>query len=404
MTVLEQTSFLDQIDSIPPLHAVAQRVLAVTESRDSSADDVARVLREDPMIAAKILRVANSPFYGARGQITQLSRAVTRLGTAAVRNLVLGICARNTFSANPMRMGEHEALWHHSLAVASACELIAAHLRCQSPEEAFVGGLLHDTGQLAMLALQPTLFRTAQRASSDGGSLLELEREHFGIDHAEAGFRIMSRWGLPKSICQVVLEHHREDGQLTEGLAVVILGDVFAHLAGYGLDRPHPHQQRLEAAARRLGLTEMDCIPLFLRLDQRVKEATEMLGDRQIRRPVSSLVAGLKEAVWLTAGGPVRPSLSRVQLERRGTQVRDATVAALGRDVLPSDVILADLQQAGGWFERMQEQGYRRLVPLFDATGQAAGRQRHLAAGGMARLPRLFTAFDFQWTMEQLLQ
>ena len=69
------------------------RILLVSEAPDSSADDVARVLSEDPAIAAKILRVANSPFYGMSREVTQISRAVVMLGSIAVRNLVLGICA-----------------------------------------------------------------------------------------------------------------------------------------------------------------------------------------------------------------------------------------------------------------------------------------------------------------------
>ena len=155
MSLAAEKTFVDRISKLPPLPAIAQQILAVTGSSDSSGSDVARVLRGDPAIAAKVLQVANSPFYGASQEISQLSRAATRLGVTAVQSLVLGMCARRTMSANTLHRSEHETLWHHATAVAAVCELIARRARFRPVEEAFVAGLLHDTGQLAMLTLQP---------------------------------------------------------------------------------------------------------------------------------------------------------------------------------------------------------------------------------------------------------
>jgi len=238
MSTIYKSEFIDEIQHIPPLPAIAGRVLRVTGSPHSSAADVARVLREDPVIAAKILRVVNSPFYRASRQISELDRAVTRLGTTAVRHLVLGICVRNTLPVDPTQRAEHETLWWHATAVAAGCELIAQRLRSRSAEEAFVAGLLHDVGHLAMLMLGPDGFRSVVMSGIAAPSPLSHERAQFGIDHAEAGFRILARWQLPVKLCQAVRHHHANEIDLTNSqdhlLATVVFADILAHVAGFG--------------------------------------------------------------------------------------------------------------------------------------------------------------------------
>ena len=410
MTILSKAAFVKQIESLPPLPSIAHRVLEVTGSPASSAQDLANVLRGDPIIAAKILRVANSPFYRANQRITQLTRAVTRLGITAIRNLVLGICAQKTLTQNTFQRVEHEALWYHAIAVAAACELIARRIRFDPAEEAFVGGLLHDTGHLAMLMLQPDRFRSILYKDAVTTSYLGLERDQFGIDHAEAGFLILSRWGLPESLCQLGQRHHIPETDLAGNgdplLAIVVLGNILAHVAGFSLDRPVGPLTRSAIVAQQLNLSDADQAKVFNNLEQRVTEAIDMLGDMNIVRPVPRLPECLPEVAWMRPDGSDPPGLQKALLEQRGYVVRCVPASGVTGGVPQGGLILVDWAPQDGkgtaaLVVDLMRQGHRRIVVLKDLDEGAASRHRD-GRTAICRIPRLFTMFDIKWVEEQL--
>lgn len=281
MTVLSTPDFTDQIETLPMLPAVAPQLLAIAGSSRSSAQDVATALHRYPATAARILRAANSPSYGAAHHITRLTHAVTRLGTITVLKLVLWTCARKTLSESPLHAAEDETLWNHAIAVAAACELIAQRTGCRRREEAYVAGLLHDTGQLAMLKLRPEGFRSIMGKATIECSCLALERDQFGIDHTEAGFRILTRWGLPEPLCDAVRSHHMDASSLGGARdklpGIIMLGDSLAHVAGFGLDGNIGSPERVAIVSQQLELSCADQADLLATLSQRIQQASEML-------------------------------------------------------------------------------------------------------------------------------
>ncbi len=139
MTVSAQSDLIEHIECLPQLPMIAHKIQSMAEAPNVSAEHVGTALRHDPAIASKVLRVANSPFYGVRGKVTQVTRAVVILGARAIRNLVLGICARNSLLPASRQTDEHLKLWSHSIAVAAVCDLIARRINFSPPEEAFRG-------------------------------------------------------------------------------------------------------------------------------------------------------------------------------------------------------------------------------------------------------------------------
>ena len=408
MNTLCKSEFIDEIDKIPPLPAIVGRVLSVTGSPDSSAGDVARVLREDPMVAATILRVVNSPFYRASRQISELDRAVTRLGTTAVRHLVLGICVRDTLSVGPLQRAEHEALWWHATDVAAACELIARRLGFWSAEEAFVAGLLHDVGHLAMLMLQPDRFRSVLTSGIADPSPLSHERTQFGVDHAEAGFRILARWQLPEQLCQVLQRHHVTDVNVTDGqdhlLAIVVFADILAHVAGFGMDRFVGTLTRAEMVTQELHLSPADQVEVLGHLGRRAEEARDMLGDTQLGRAVSRRSQRLHKVLWICDSPP--PGILIALLEQRGYEVGLAHPSRVDRDAWPDDVVLiVSTSHENGTCPQLalppMSQGHSQTVFLKEPDQGGPCRQRDRETG-ICQIPRLFTAFDIRWVEEQM--
>lgn len=218
-----------QISALPTLPSVAVRVMSAGDSGDIDLRDIARLIEGDPAISAKVLALCRRADLGVSGRITSIERAVIMLGLDAVRAAVLSVAVHGVFEQaqerEPERRGRKSSatefdraeLWRHSLAVACAAEMLArsngAAIKPFSPQEAFLAGLLHDLGKLALDAVLPqTYARVAEAASARQLNVTEVERRVIGIDHHTAGKRLAEHWALPHSL-QDVMWLHGQDPQ-----------------------------------------------------------------------------------------------------------------------------------------------------------------------------------------------
>jgi putative nucleotidyltransferase with HDIG domain len=227
-----------KVKDLPPLPRVVRQLMSVVADENSSAADVTRVLSGDQALAAKILKLVNSPFYGQSGEIGTLTRAVVVLGFSAVRNLALGLTA-----AGMLRKAggaEYQVrFWRHSLATAAAAEVLSCLGGVpEDPEEAFVAGLLHDVGHPVMALIAPEEFAAAFAPSS--AALLQRETERFGLTHAKAGQLLLRRWKLPEPLCEAVRFHHNTKvGSNGESpmVALISLADMMANVVDVPYER-----------------------------------------------------------------------------------------------------------------------------------------------------------------------
>jgi len=216
---------LQQLEDLPTLPAVAIRVLEATGSDESSAADVVRLITSDPALTTRILQLVHRADVGVRGQVTGIERAVSLLGFEAVRSAVLAVSVFQTFAEeSPNKTGHfsREEFWKHSVAAACCCELLAAALKKGSgvdPAEAFVCGLLHDLGKVALDAVLPKSFdRVVEAADLLRGNIADLERTVIGLDHMVVGKRLAERWQLPQTVRDSIWLH----GQLPEALPATV--------------------------------------------------------------------------------------------------------------------------------------------------------------------------------------
>lgn len=223
---------LRQIDSLPTLPAVATRLLSLTASDDSHASEVIKVVEADPALTAKILGLCRSTDKRMCCDVMTIDKAVVLLGFNAIRNAVLSIKVFELFeeesavadvriphteSQGPddmMRLGHHfdrKAFWIHSLAVAILAEAIARGHPDDSElvaDEAFVCGLLHDVGKLALDCVLPKSFaRVVELTELNQANIGELERRVMGLDHHIAGKRVAEQWHLPHMIQDCIWLH-----------------------------------------------------------------------------------------------------------------------------------------------------------------------------------------------------
>jgi signal transduction histidine kinase/HD-like signal output (HDOD) protein len=213
---------LQQLESLPTLPAIVVRLLTLTGGggAESKINEVVELLSADQALTGKLLSLGNSALLGgagARAPITTVQQAVVRLGFEAVRNLVLSVKVFEVFQQAPA--GEEEdpsntgfdraQFWKHSLAVATAAELLAAHCRPRlNVHDAFVCGLLHDLGKVAFDTAMPKSFaRVVEAATLTRGDVADIERRIIGMDHALAGKRLAEAWNLPQLITQAIWLH-----------------------------------------------------------------------------------------------------------------------------------------------------------------------------------------------------
>lgn len=207
---------LDDGTGLPALPEVLLRLDRELSDPDADLRRIGEIAGTDAVLAGQVVRMANSAYYSRGGtNITGLGPAIQRLGLRALRGLVFALTLPRSFSAGssfPTR-----SLWRHSLAVAALSSSLCEELSLSSAQkdEAWMGGLIHDIGALAMATIAPReydqlLDRLTQNAT-DGieSEIVQIEREVFGIDHAEfGGIFLRENWHLPDPMPEVASHHH----------------------------------------------------------------------------------------------------------------------------------------------------------------------------------------------------
>ena len=279
---------LSQLDQLPTLPAVAVRLLALTTSGTTSARDVVQVLESDASLTAAILRLVRRADLGVRGEVATVERAVTLLGFNAVRNLVLSIQLYDTLGLseeNDRVAARRSELWKHSLAVACAAEMLAA--RADEPAlrgQAFVCGLLHDVGKIALDACLPKSYaRVLELVERHGRCICDVERDLLGLDHTAAGRHLVSRWRLPAPIVECVWLHHQDADGLPSSVAnprivqLIHAADNLVRRQRIGYSGYH-HVGDVEQAVTSLGVDVSVIDDLAGELPQRMEPLCEFVG------------------------------------------------------------------------------------------------------------------------------
>ena len=295
---------LSQIESLPTLPVVATRLLAMTLDTRSGTGDMAVLIESDQSLTARLLSLVRKASVGS--DVQTVHRAVVLLGGDAVRSLVLGVQIFEVFS----RRAEHAesrfdrvGFWRHSLAVGCAARLIAekrlANLSktaaAQSgwplarPEEAFVCGLLHDLGKVVFDACFPRSYdRVIERVDSSRGSIADLEREAFGVDHAVAGHRLATHWKLPRMIAECIWLHHQPPEATPTHIAfpdhvlLVQAADRLVRQMGIGYSGSAAIDGCTELLSTRAGIDEGAFAEVMAELPDAIELRAELLGLQEI--------------------------------------------------------------------------------------------------------------------------
>lgn len=195
----------------PPQEAI--RVLRACADPAVTSPQIAKIVTNDPMLTAELLRIVNSAFFGIAGGVRTAAHAVTVLGQRALRNLVLCISIRDALRPEAMPGFDMQGYWEDSLRRAVAARRLAEALATSSPDECFTAGLLQDFGLLALFFARPRLIPLwPEFRCADPETRYRMELQEFGATHDEIGATLASAWALPEELRAALAYHHTPVG------------------------------------------------------------------------------------------------------------------------------------------------------------------------------------------------
>lgn len=258
------------IGELPALPRALIAAVKVLSQDDVPAADCIDAIERDQALATRMLRLANSAFYGARGQVSSIGDAVQMLGMRTVASVVAAVSLRSTLAQLKCEAFSFETYWEHALSTAIMARELSRPAT-HDPGEAFLAGLLHDVGQLILVMSHPEQTEQALQLSQEAGiDLYEAERQTIGISHDEVGANVARHWNFPSSIVSAIAAHHvplpPEPGDRVSLSTVIHLADVLAHQLDSG-ERDTEALDSLEALAT-LQLTHDTLQSLFARTEQ----------------------------------------------------------------------------------------------------------------------------------------
>lgn len=257
LIVLINERLQSDLHDLPVFNSVAVKLQQMLASHSFKMDDVIEMISEDQALASQVLKIANSSYYSGLSKIATIKDAIIRLGAQEIANMVMMASQLEMFqSENEILNSCMKSLWEHSIACATGAKWLAkkAGYTVLAPES-FMGGLLHDIGQLALLKVLDDIVRAKLSRAVLSETLIA---EILNKMHEEVGFNLMKSWSLPESYCSIAINHHKTEIDPNDILLIIVrLADLTCKKVGKSLN-PNPNTVTASSLeANLLGIKEL---------------------------------------------------------------------------------------------------------------------------------------------------
>ena len=247
--------------------------MTLCQSDDAGINELSRLVAQDPAMTAKMMGVANSSAYHRGDSAHTLEQALTIIGTSMIKTIVINESVFQVFDkfsrASEINLND---FWLHSLFAGVKARMLAVRMKYSNPEEAYLAGLLHDVGRLAMLAIAPKEY-SQQFLAKDDDSLCVVEIRTLQASHAEVGAWLIEQWRLDSFIADSVLYHHEPVARVTNAHPLIRIAFA-ANLLAENLAQ----ETQIEIAASLSGLSENDIREINTLAEVEVKKSAKYLG------------------------------------------------------------------------------------------------------------------------------
>jgi putative nucleotidyltransferase with HDIG domain len=265
---------IKKIDELPPLPQVVFKIHELIRNPDSNTKDIAKVIETDQAIATKVLRIANSAYYGMAGKISSIQHASVVLGLKTLGEIVTIVGSRGTLTRKLPGYGYNtKDLWEHSLAVAIGSKIIAGVKNPSLVNEAYTAGLIHDVGKIV---LDPYILEQKDKIESymenEEKTFLDAENHFFAFNHAEIAFEICEKWNFPEHINIAIKGHHNPSHMENNDLSYILhVADHTARLIGIGYDEDDFLYKLEGGTMDHIGLKQEDISEIIFKITDSMK-------------------------------------------------------------------------------------------------------------------------------------
>jgi response regulator RpfG family c-di-GMP phosphodiesterase len=252
--IMQDINALKDFATLPEVHSYTMNYLADTKS---TRFDLSDIIKKDPVMVLKILRIANSPFFGGNRDVTTVEKAISQIGFKEIKNIVSSL---SVFEEKNYRKDRYnrKAFWEHMVGCGIICRYIAKQIDVKFVEEYYIAGMLHDIGKLVFDQLYPDKFlKVIDLVDEKSIFYRKAERQVFEFTHEEVGEYIVEKWNLPDIIKDAVRNHHSPVDSKVDPVLVsaVHLADIIAHILHVGESGDKLVAKYESFAEQNLGLT-----------------------------------------------------------------------------------------------------------------------------------------------------
>lgn len=277
---LDLAEVIHRIGTLPSLPAVILELIQSLSDDNVDSHLLAKKIASDQALVAKMLRVANSSFYGLQFKVASIPDVIVVLGLRSVRTLAMATAVTGSFTNHhPVPGFDFNAFWRHSLGTALCAKALAKRLKA-SEEIAFTAGLLHDIGRLVLASCFPGHLAAVLVYGTEHDCLLQqAERAVIGIDHAMIGEALTRYWKFPRLIQEAVARHHAlEENAHTQISGIIHVANAIAHALEFGEGQCDLVPSLSDTVWQSLLLDEIDFQAIFSDVETQFDGACEMLG------------------------------------------------------------------------------------------------------------------------------
>ncbi len=265
-TSLRAARVVEVTGDLPPMPHIAAQVIDKLSEPDSTPREIHNIIIKDQALAGRVLKVANSPYYGASRSISTLRDAVLFMGYDAIRSLIMTAVLKGIFSNVSL---SEKLLWEHSVGCAYAARKIGEEIGFERREEAFLAGLMHDVGKAVLFLRSTTIMRDImQEVYNDGRDFYEVEMRTLGFTHVDVGRIIADKWRFAPSIEDAIANHHQPDQAVSapELTQIVSLANSICHKLEVGPTRKPDLDLNELQSIKALGLSPASLETILLKV------------------------------------------------------------------------------------------------------------------------------------------
>jgi putative nucleotidyltransferase with HDIG domain len=241
--------YIRKVEQIPTLPVVSQKILSTLNDENVSVKKIAALIERDQALAVKILKMANSAFYGTLSKVSSIDHALVILGITEVRAILMAFSVYHFFPATKENGFDRTRFWTHSIICSQVAIYLARFFKVEQTEDLFLSALIHDMGKVVFdQYFHEEFVEILEHVSSFGDSFSKSEKEVLGITHYQVAAKLLKQWNFPEKVVMHVFYHHApwQDRDYGTGSVIVYLADLFTKLSGYSC---HPMEKKIDLSS-----------------------------------------------------------------------------------------------------------------------------------------------------------